>query len=103
MATYFITGTSRGLGLTVTKKLLLRPASEVSTIIAAARSESDALKSVISGADGRVKFVPLEVTDEDQVKKAALLAAEILGDNGLDVLVNNAGIMPFTKGGVPNM
>ncbi|PVH93919.1 short-chain dehydrogenase-like protein [Periconia macrospinosa] len=103
MATYFITGTSRGLGLNVTKKLLLRPASEVSKIIAAARSESDALKSVIAGSNGRVEYVPLEVTDEEQVQKAASLAAGILGDSGLDVLVNNAGIMPFTKGGVPNM
>ncbi|KAF2847820.1 short-chain dehydrogenase-like protein [Plenodomus tracheiphilus IPT5] len=103
MATYLITGTSRGLGLAVTKKLLLRPASEVSKIIAAARSESDALKSVISESGGRVEFVPIEVTDEEQVKKAASLTADILGDKGLDVLVNNAGIMPFTPEGVSKM
>jgi NAD(P)-dependent dehydrogenase (short-subunit alcohol dehydrogenase family) len=103
MATYLITGTSRGLGLAVTKKLLLRPTSEISKIIAAARSESDALKTVIAGSNGRVEFVPIEVTDEEQVKKAVSLTADILGDKGLDVLVNNAGIMPFTKGGVPNM
>jgi NAD(P)-dependent dehydrogenase (short-subunit alcohol dehydrogenase family) len=103
MATYFITGTSRGLGLAVTKKLLLQPTSEVSKIIAAARSQSDALKTVVSESKGRVEFVPLEVTDEEQVQKAASLTANILGDNGLDVLINNAGIMPFTPGGAPHM
>jgi NAD(P)-dependent dehydrogenase (short-subunit alcohol dehydrogenase family) len=103
MATYLITGTSRGLGLAVTKNLLLRPTSEVSKIIAAARTESDALKSVISQSDGRVQFVPIEVTNEEQVKKAASLTADILGDKGLDVLINNAGVMPFTKGGVSQM
>ena len=103
MATYFITGTSRGLGLAVTKKLLLQPTSEVSKIIAAARSESEELKTVISESKGRVEFVPIEVTDQDQVQKAAHLTAEILGDKGLDVLVNNAGIMPITPGGISEM
>ncbi|KAF2647375.1 short-chain dehydrogenase-like protein [Lophiostoma macrostomum CBS 122681] len=103
MSTYLITGTSRGLGLSVAKKLLLQPVSEVSKIIAAARSESDALKAVISGSDGRVEYVPLEITDEEQIEEAVSLTADILGDNGLDVLINNAGIMPFTQGGIANM
>ena len=103
MATYFITGTSRGLGLAIINKLLTLPTSEVSKIMAAARSETDDLKEVIAQSQGRVEFVPLEVTDEEQIKQAASSADNILGDKGLDVLINNAGIMPFTQGGVPNM
>lgn len=92
MASYLVTGTSRGIGLAMVKELLLRPASEVSKIIAAARSESESLRDVISTSNGRVEFVPLEVLDQDQIQKAVTLASGILGEKGLDVLINNAGV-----------
>lgn len=92
MASYLVTGTSRGLGLAMVKELLLRPASEVSKIIAAARSETDELKGVVAGSNGRVEFVRIEVIDEKQVQKTVDLVAGILGEKGLDVLINNAGL-----------
>ncbi|KAF9634144.1 Short-chain dehydrogenase/reductase SDR [Lasiodiplodia theobromae] len=93
MASYLITGASRGIGLTLVTMLAAKPASEVAKVYAAARSESEALKKVIASAASRVVFVPLEVTSQDSIKAAAAKVDELQAGKGLDVLINNAGIM----------
>ncbi|KAF4544511.1 Short-chain dehydrogenase/reductase SDR [Lasiodiplodia theobromae] len=93
MASYLITGTSRGIGLTLVTMLAAKPTSEVAKVYAAARSESEALKKVIASAASRVVFVPLEVTSQDSIKAAAAKVDELQAGKGLDVLINNAGIM----------
>lgn len=93
MASYLVTGTSRGIGLTLVTMLAAKPASEVAKVYAAARSESEALKKVIASAASRVVFVPLEVTSQDSIKAAAAKVDELQAGKGLDVLINNAGIM----------
>jgi NAD(P)-dependent dehydrogenase (short-subunit alcohol dehydrogenase family) len=37
------------------------------------------------------------------VKQAFETVKKALGSNGLDVLINNAGIMSYTKDGIENM
>lgn len=103
MSTYLITGTSRGIGLTMASQLASKPASEVSTVFAAARTETDALKQLIARSSGRVKFVKIDVVDQESVKKAAAEVEQALGDKGLDVLINNVGLMPFTPDGIETM
>lgn len=93
MASYLITGASRGIGLTLVTMLAAKSTSEVAKVYAAARSESEALKKVIASAAGRVIFVPLEVTSQDSIKEAAARVDELQAGKGLDVLINNAGIM----------
>lgn len=103
MATYFISGTSRGIGLQLTASLASRPPSEVSKIFAAARKQSDDLKKLIEGSDGRVQFVPLEVTSSQSTKEAAQIVEKSLNGQGVDVLINNAGIMNMTPNGIVEM
>lgn len=91
MASFLITGANRGLGLAFTKYLVSLTASQVSIIFAAARSESAALKEVIASSGGRVVYIKLEITNEENVKEAVRQVEKILGDKGLDVLINNAG------------
>jgi NAD(P)-dependent dehydrogenase (short-subunit alcohol dehydrogenase family) len=103
MSSFLITGTSRGIGLAMARHLAAKPASEVSTVFAAARTETDALKQLIAQTAGRVRFVKIDVVDQESVKKAAAEVEQALGDKGLDVLINNVGLMPFTPGGIETM
>lgn len=103
MASYLITGSSRGIGLGYVAILARKDASEVSQVFAAARSESAALAKIIAESAGRVKFVPLEVTSESSAKEAAQRVEQLLGGKGLDVLINNAGVPSHTEGGIENM
>ncbi|KAK2763874.1 hypothetical protein FQN54_009492 [Arachnomyces sp. PD_36] len=103
MATYLITGTSRGIGLAMVKVLASKPASEVSTVFAAARTETDSLKQLAAQSSGRIQFVKMDVTNEESVENAVTVVEKALGDKGLDVLVNNVGIMNYTPDGIESM
>ncbi|MCJ1238360.1 hypothetical protein MMC14_006349 [Varicellaria rhodocarpa] len=94
MATYLVTGSSRGLGLNLVARLLAHPSATVGTIFATARSDASIeLKELVDGSAGRVQFVKLDVTDKS-----------LLGeDKGVDVLINNAGIMNWTNDGIHTM
>lgn len=101
MTTYLITGTSRGLGLTLVKHLLA--ATPTNVVIATARSLSPDLSKVISADSTRVHFVELDITDEKSVKDAVPKVETVLNGEGLDVLVNNAGIMNYSPDGIATM
>lgn len=103
MTTYLITGSSRGIGLTLVSILARKEASEVGKVFAAARTETAALKNIISDSAGRVEFIPLDVISEEAAKEAAERVGQSLGGKGIDVLINNAGILSRTEGGAPNM
>ncbi|PMD19907.1 putative short chain oxidoreductase [Hyaloscypha hepaticicola] len=85
MASYLITGCSRGLGLAITSHLLSFPTSEVGTIIATSRSESPALKDIVLKSGGRVKYIQLDATNEASIKTAATQAEQTMGGKGLDL------------------
>ncbi|CAG8948836.1 hypothetical protein HYFRA_00001959 [Hymenoscyphus fraxineus] len=103
MASYLITGTSRGLGLTLVKQLVSRPSSEVSIIFATARSESKALTELAESNAGRISIVQLEAKSESSIKDAVKVVEEKLGGKGLDVLINNAAIGNHTPAGIATM
>lgn len=106
MSSYLITGSSRGIGLNLATQIASFPASEVSIVFATARSMTPALKFLVDKSAGKVVYLQLETTDEASVKAAASQAEKILaasGLKGLDVLVNNAGVMPATPKGVAAM
>ena len=102
MASYLITGSSRGLGLAMAAQPAVLP-SEVSTIFATGRRESSALKNLVGSSAGRVIFVQLETTSEASIKQAVAQVEQALAGKGLDVLVNNAGIMGFSPDGIATM
>ncbi len=103
MASYFVTGASRGIGFGLVSTLAARPASEVSVIFATGRTLSTDLENLIQESTGRVIFVPLEVTDKNMVKEAVVKVENVVGDDGLDVLVNNAGIINYAPDKIEQM
>lgn len=104
MANYLITGSSRGLGLALASGLAALPASQVGTIIATARQDnSPQLRELINKSAGKVDFVQLDVANTQSIQEAVKSVESQLQGKGLDVLINNAGIMPMTPGGVEAM
>lgn len=103
MASFLITGASRGFGLALARELVSRPASEVSKIIATARKPSAELENVAEGSSGRVSVVTFDVTNEASIKKAVPEIETVLGSKGLDVLINNAGVALYSMDGTKSM
>lgn len=95
MTSYLITGANRGLGLWMATILASKPVSDVSIVIAAVRKSSDGLDRLIAGSAGRVRLLTVQITEEESVEKLAAEVAQIL-PHGLDVLINNAGIMNYS-------
>lgn len=96
MASYLITGANRGLGLSMVSYLASQPVSEISCVIAGVRQSSEALESLACNYKGRVLVLKVQVTDKDSVSQFAKDAAKVL-PNGLDVLINNVGIMKYSE------
>ncbi|MBT33917.1 MAG: short-chain dehydrogenase/reductase [Thalassobius sp.] len=82
---WFITGASKGLGLSLVNKLL----KEGYKVAATSRSAENLKKAVIGANEAN--FLPLEVdlTNTDSIKEAIQTTNSKLGS--LDVIVNNAG------------
>lgn len=103
MASYLITGSSRGLGLSLVNILAARSVDQVRFIAATARKITPALQTLVDKHPGRVVFVSLETTQQESVDAAVREVERALGGKGLDCLINNAGISGYTPGGVANM
>ncbi|MGE6555740.1 SDR family oxidoreductase [Exiguobacterium artemiae] len=88
-----ITGASSGIG-EATAKLLAKQGAQ---LVLAARRE-DRLKTLqkeIEELGGKAVYQVTDVTDASQVDALAKLAQDTFGS--VDVLVNNAGLMPLSK------
>ncbi|MBW7969542.1 SDR family NAD(P)-dependent oxidoreductase [Bradyrhizobium sp. BR 10289] len=84
MKTWFISGSSRGLGRAITEAAL----AAGDRVVATAR-ELQSLKSLGERFGERLRLAKLDVTDEAAAQAAVDLAVTAFG--GLDVVVNNAG------------
>ncbi|PKY02379.1 putative short chain oxidoreductase [Aspergillus campestris IBT 28561] len=100
MASYLVTGASRGLGLALVQQLAARPATEVASIVATARQPRE-LPSLVEASRGRIAYVPLDTTSASSVAEAVDRIQRTHGN--LDVLINNAGVGSYTRGGVTEM
>lgn len=100
MSNYLITGASRGLGLELARQFAALPEEQVRTIIAITRSaNSPGLERLIAESQGRVvNIVITDITDESVVKSALPEIERHLPGGVLDVLINNAGVMPTPEG-----
>ena len=86
-----ITGGSTGIGAEVARLLASRGAK---VAIAARRKDKlDEVVAAIAAAGGTAKAYSLDVTDKQQVE--AVVAAAVADFGKLDVLINNAGLMPI--------
>ncbi|WP_303310590.1 SDR family oxidoreductase [Hymenobacter sp. BT730] len=90
MKRIFITGANRGLGLELTRQYLERG----DQVFAASRTPDSAteLRALRAQYPDRLTLVALDVTDPASIN-AARRAVEAVTD-GLEVLINNAGIYP---------
>lgn len=87
-----VTGASSGIG-EATARLLAQKGATV--VLAARRQEKlDALKASIESDGGTAMVVPTDVTDRGAVQALAQATLDAYGR--IDVLVNNAGVMPLT-------
>ncbi|OJT07885.1 hypothetical protein TRAPUB_1217 [Trametes pubescens] len=95
--TWLITGASRGIGLELVRQLLASPSN---TVIAACRTPStaSALAALKDTAKGTLHVVQLDMADFESIRVLPGVLARILGGQGLDYLINNAGIL---KGDTP--
>lgn len=84
-ATWFVTGTSRGLGLELVRQLLQR-----GDHVAATTRSTERLTGALDGTDtSRLLPLPVDLADQAQVSQAVAATTERFGT--LDVVVNNAG------------
>ena len=81
--TWFVTGASKGIGLTLTKELL----SQGYNVIATSRNRN-ALQEAV-GNDDNFLATEVDLVDEDSIAKAIKAGADKFGT--INVLVNNAG------------
>ncbi|EIW54680.1 NAD-P-binding protein [Trametes versicolor FP-101664 SS1] len=90
---WLITGASRGIGLEIVRQL---SASPNNTIIATCRSppSTNALKALGTSTKGAMHIVALDTDDRQSVQASAVEVATILGNRGVDYLINNAGFNP---------
>jgi len=86
-----VTGANRGIGREVARQLAAQGFTVLATARDAGRGEAAARELA-----GDVRFVRLDVTDQDTVRAAAAYLAETFGR--LDVLVNNAGVTGIPRG-----
>jgi NADP-dependent 3-hydroxy acid dehydrogenase YdfG len=86
-----ITGGSTGIGAEVARLL----ASQGAKVAIAARRKDklDQVVAAIEAAGGSARAYSLDVTDKQQVE--AVVAATVADFGQLDVLINNAGLMPI--------
>ncbi|KAJ5742012.1 Bcboa17 [Penicillium manginii] len=85
MKVWFITGSSRGLGLAIAEAAL----NNGDSVIATARKPEQLANLVEKFGSDRVLPVALDVTDNDQVIQAVKTGHERFGR--IDVVINNAG------------
>jgi NAD(P)-dependent dehydrogenase (short-subunit alcohol dehydrogenase family) len=82
----FVTGANRGIGKSIVEELVKKGARKV---YAAARNTAT-LKDLVASSKGKVVAVPLDVTNDNQIRAAAEMAPNT------QILINNAGIANYT-------
>ena len=83
--TWFVTGSSRGLGRSITAAVLAKG----DNIAATARNPKQ-LEELVTQYPGQIIVLPVDVTNREQIDKAVKDTIEKFGR--IDVLVNNAGV-----------
>ncbi|XP_026742740.1 uncharacterized protein LOC113504571 [Trichoplusia ni] len=95
MKTVLITGANRGLGLGMVKYLTKQ--NKAQNIIATCRTVSEELKT-LSAENKNLAILNLDVTNTASFGEISTQISKIVGDKGLNLLINNAGVTTkFTK------
>ena len=92
METTLITGANRGIGLELSRQL----AEDGWCVLACSRDpeKSDALNKLAAEYPEQITLYALDVTDHGQIRKLS----QTLANKPIDLLINNAGVYPGSKG-----
>ncbi|KAK6965494.1 C-factor [Biomphalaria glabrata] len=91
--TILVTGASRGLGLEFVRQLLELP-TPPEVLIAACRDPEKAENlQRLAKSNSAVKIVKLDVEKDDEIDKTVEVVSNYVGERGLNLLINNAGIL----------
>ncbi|XP_073434519.1 C-signal-like isoform X2 [Dendrobates tinctorius] len=94
-----VTGSNRGIGLELIHKFLCR-SQPPQKIFATCRNpegpRSEELRTLAS-KHSNIVLLPLDATDIESVKKAAVEVEKYLNGSGLNLLINNAGVISSKK------
>uniref|UniRef100_A0A1B6LM00 Short-chain dehydrogenase n=1 Tax=Graphocephala atropunctata TaxID=36148 RepID=A0A1B6LM00_9HEMI len=94
MRSLLITGANRGIGLELVKQFLSHPKAKPEILIATARKPAEAKElQELAAKDKSLHILPLDITKFDSFKEFSEKVSKIVGDHGLNVLLNNAGIL----------
>ncbi|HZD09921.1 MAG TPA: SDR family oxidoreductase [Candidatus Binatia bacterium] len=86
-----VTGANRGIGLEICRQLAAR--DDVQVLLTARNvGAGEQAAAALQQAGGEVTFHPLEVTDQNSMRRLVKYVADHFGR--ADILVNNAGIYP---------
>ncbi|EIW52363.1 NAD-P-binding protein [Trametes versicolor FP-101664 SS1] len=91
---WLVTGANRGIGFEIVRQLLSSPTN---VVVAAARTpeKATALKDLQKTAKGTLHVIKLDVSDFESIRASAKDLQAILGDSGLEYLINNAAVGPL--------
>lgn len=89
-----VTGANRGIGLEFVKQFLALP-KPPQHVLAGCRSPDQAKDlTEIADKNKRVVILHIDLDDHSSIQKSASIAQGVLGDEGLNLLINNAGTAP---------
>lgn len=90
-ANIFITGANRGIGLEFVKQYAALATTK--QLFATCRNETKSTElKQLAAANDKIKIVELDVKGYDKYEKVVEQATQAFGSDGLNLLVNNAGI-----------
>lgn len=93
MSTVLITGTSRGLGLSLVNLFSLSPSTTLVLATSRSPNPSAPLAELIATSNGKIEYIPLDIDSLDSVKSAfTTITNDPALPNSIDILINNAGI-----------
>ncbi|KAM7371759.1 hypothetical protein PAMP_008969 [Pampus punctatissimus] len=91
-----ITGANRGLGLEMVKQMMEAP-YQVRKLFASCRDpdgpRAEALQTLAKKHPNIISVIRLDTTDLCSIKQSAQLVGSLVGTGGLNLLINNAGIL----------
>ena len=94
----FITGCNRGIGLELVKQFLKSP-NPPKNLFATCRDPSKASELTDLAKDNpSLKVLALEVTNHAAYPDIVSQVEKVVGEEGLNLLINNAGVLPDPRG-----
>jgi len=99
----FITGTKSGIGLEFVRQFATCE-NPPQYIFASCRNPNEAQNlKILADAHKNVHLVDLDVSNDAQIEKAVEFVSSKVGDDGLNLLINNAGVLISQGAKFPNV